>query len=182
MPAIPSGSLTLTGFAPVNTKVLFLASIPAGVLTLTGFAPVGRDKEYKVDIPRGSLTLKPYAPIGLRTGKTIEYPVVPGYFSSNEEWLRTLTYVVNNIMTGKMNITGDVTLTPNSATTTVSLRSGQLSKNSVIQFFPVSSNAAAELTSLYVTNADKDIPNQQFTITHNNAASTDRKYRYAIIG
>ena len=93
-----------------------------------------------------------------------------------QEWLRLVAEAVNRLYDGKINALGDVTLTANQATTTLTdLRIGP---QSFIGFMPTTANAAAELTALYVSSRGK----QTATLTHNNAASADRTYRYVVLG
>ena len=88
---------------------------------------------------------------------------------------RQVAEVVNRVLDGGLNSTGSVTLQTSSATTVVSdVRVGE---NSVITFMPKDTNAAAELTALYVSART----NGTFTITHNNSGTT-RTYEYIIIG
>ena len=88
---------------------------------------------------------------------------------------RQVAEVVNRVLDGGLNSTGSVTLQTSSATTVVSdVRVGE---NSVITFMPKDTNAAAELTALYVSVRT----NGTFTITHNNSGTT-RAYEYIIIG
>ena len=62
---------------------------------------------------------------------------------------RQVAEVVNRVLDGGLNSTGSVTLQTSSATTVVSdVRVGE---NSVITFMPKDTNAAAELTALYVS-------------------------------
>ena len=72
---------------------------------------------------------------------------------------RQVAEVVNRVLDGGLNSTGSVTLQTSSATTVVSdVRVGE---NSVITFMPKDTNAAAELTALYVSART----NGTFTIT-----------------
>ena len=88
---------------------------------------------------------------------------------------RQVAEVVNRVLDGGLNSTGSVTLQTSSATTVVSdVRVGE---NSVITFMPKDTNAAAELTALYISAST----NGTFTITHNNSGTT-RAYEYIIIG
>ena len=67
--AVPSGTLTLTGFAPtVVTTVNQFVAVPAGTLTLTGFAPtVQNGVNQVVTVPLGTLTLTGFAPTVVST-------------------------------------------------------------------------------------------------------------------
>jgi len=91
---------------------------------------------------------------------------------------REVANVVNNILGGKLNCTGSVTLTASAASTAVTdQRAGY---ESVILFMPTTANAAAEQAAggMYVSTRGK----QTFTITHANNAQTDRTFDYIIIG
>jgi hypothetical protein len=91
---------------------------------------------------------------------------------------REVASVVNNILDGKLNSTGSVTLTASAASTAVTdERAGY---ESVILFMPTTANAAAEQAAggMYVSTRGK----QTFTLTHANNAQTDRTFDYIIIG
>jgi len=83
-------------------------------------------------------------------------------------------------MAGKLNATGSITLTANAATT--ALNDSRLTVDSVVLFDPTTANAAAELAAgtLYVLTANRN--NLAWTLTHANAASADRTFRYVILG
>ena len=81
--------------------------------------------------------------------------------------------VVNNILQGKLNATGTVTLTNSATTTTVS--DYRVGGDSVILFMPTTSDAASE--NIWVSARTKN----SFTITHASATTT-RSYAYAVIG
>lgn len=100
----------------------------------------------------------------------------------DEPWYRDLAGVTNAIIQGRTNNTGSLTLTANTATSTVTEAPLRLSTNSVILLSPKTANAATEFGSgnLYVSNIDVNA--KTFTITHTNAATTDRDFDYAIIG
>jgi len=87
--------------------------------------------------------------------------------------LRTLANIINNMMDGKTNNTGEVTLTENVTTTTVT--NSVVSPDSSIFLTATTSNAAGE--SPYIVAGDGD-----FTITHANAATTDRTFNYMVTG
>jgi len=86
---------------------------------------------------------------------------------------RTISTVVNNILDGKVNSTGSVTLT-NSATTTT-LSDDRIGVDSVILFMPTTSDASSE--NIHVTARQKG----QATLNHANA-STTRSFDYVIFG
>lgn len=91
---------------------------------------------------------------------------------------REVATIVNNILDGKINATGTVTLTASAASTAVT--EDRAGATSVILFMPTTANAAAEQAAggMYVSSRGK----QTFTITHANNAQTDRTYDYIVIG
>jgi len=91
---------------------------------------------------------------------------------------REIALVVNQILDGKLNATGSVTLTA-SATSTV-VTENRAGSDSVILFMPTTSNAAAEQAAggFYVSSRSK----QTFTITHASNTQTDRTFEYIVIG
>jgi hypothetical protein len=92
------------------------------------------------------------------------------------EWIRKVAEVVNQILDGKINSIGSVTLTASSATTTLTdLRIGVTSK---IFFSPTTANAATATANLRVTATGK----QTATLTHANNSQTDRAFDYVVLG
>lgn len=88
---------------------------------------------------------------------------------------REIAEVINNTVDGKMNVTGEVTLT-NSATSTV-VTDVRVGAESLIVFMPITAGAATELAAggMYVSSQGK----QTFTVTHANN-STTRTFRFAV--
>lgn len=108
-----------------------------------------------------------------------DYPSAP-IEGPPDEHRRQIAQVANLAIQGKTRNVGEITLTENAASST--LTDGRLSFFSVVLFDPLTSNAAAELYggTMYVTEANRD--NGSWTITHANNAQTDRDFRYVIIG
>lgn len=92
------------------------------------------------------------------------------------EDFRASSYAINNILDGKINSTGIVTLRANQTTTTIN--DGSCGEDSVILFMPKTSNASAALASMYVSSTEK----QSFTVTHASNSQTDKTFGYAIFG
>ena len=90
---------------------------------------------------------------------------------------REISEVVNNMMNGKTNNTGTVTLAVASATTTT-INDERISYDSIITFMPTTANAASELTNLYVSAKTKG----SATLTHSANTSADKTYSYIIVG
>lgn len=92
------------------------------------------------------------------------------------EHLRILADRINLLINGRSNAVGDVTLTANAASTT--LTDARIGVDSCIALMPTTANAAAALATTYVSARGKGTA----TITHANNAQTDRTFRYAIQG
>jgi len=94
--------------------------------------------------------------------------------------LKNIITVVNRMNRGGISCTGEVTLTANAATTT--LTDDRLAVGSVLVFDPMTANAATELYggTMYILEANRN--NKSWVITHANNAQTDRTFVYAIIG
>lgn len=107
---------------------------------------------------------------------------VPVTWSDPKEHLRKIAEGVNQLFFGRVASNDTVTLTTNQATTVV--KDFNLGKGSVILFMPLTANAAAEQGNgtMYITTANIDPINNQFTITHANNAQTDRDFRYIVLG
>lgn len=108
------------------------------------------------------------------------YPAAPRDFHDPDTHRRQLAESINNVQKGKLNNTGEVTLTANAATST--LTDPRLTVFSVVTFDPMTANAATELygATMYCLTANRN--NGTWTITHANNAQTDRQFRYTILG
>jgi len=119
-------------------------------------------------------------------GVNLNYPPAPLQLPSplsldraaSQTWVRTISEVLNKAIVGKLNVTIDLTLTPNAAQT--SIIDERLSSTTVISFCPLTANAAAELAAgtLYVSQRGDGI----VVITHANNAQADREFDCSIIG
>ena len=109
-----------------------------------------------------------------------DFPGVPGYLPDAQAWLRKMASVVNNLLIGKLNVGGTVTLTANVASTT--LTDARLTSESFVGLVPTTANAAAEIGNgtMYISETNR--VNGAATITHANNAQADRTFRYAILG
>jgi len=100
---------------------------------------------------------------------------VPLRFADINRWLEKIALAVNENSDGRTDNFGTVTLTENVTTTTVTdFRTGD---SSGIYFTPTTANAAGETP--YVSS---QVAGTSFTITHANAATTDRTFNYIIVG
>jgi hypothetical protein len=89
---------------------------------------------------------------------------------------REISEVVNNLVEGKSNNTGTITLAVASATTTT-LNDERIGFDSVILFMPTTANAASAMTNLYVSARNKG----SATLTHSANTSADKTYGYVVI-
>lgn len=90
---------------------------------------------------------------------------------------REISEVVNNLVEGKSNNTGTVTLAVSSATTTT-LYDERIGYDSVIVFMPTTANAASAMTNLYVSAKTQG----SATLTHSANTSADKTYGYIVVG
>lgn len=89
---------------------------------------------------------------------------------------RQVATVVRNLVDGKINSTGTVTLTASASSTDVSDQ--RVGGDSVVLLMPTTSNAAAALATTFVSARAK----QSFTVSHASNAQTDRTFSYVILG
>jgi len=89
---------------------------------------------------------------------------------------RQCAITINNVMDGKINSTGQITLTASATTTT--LTDARIGANSVLLFMPQTANARTALNGLYITNRG----NGSCTVNHPSSANTDQDLSYVIIG
>ena len=113
---------------------------------------------------------------------SLGYPAVPDVGVDEKEHRRRLARAINGLLQGKMNAVTTVTLTANSATTT--LTDDRITPKSFIGFMPTTANAAAALANLYVSNrmSTNGTVIGNATLTHANNAQTDRTFTVLIIG
>lgn len=83
---------------------------------------------------------------------------------------------VNELLKGRANNVGSVTLTANDTTTTTT--DTRIKSQMMILLSPRSANACAALTNVYVSSVDDG----SFTLTHANTASADRTFDYVFHG
>lgn len=89
---------------------------------------------------------------------------------------RDVQAVVNNMLSGNLNNTGEMTVANGTTTTTVD--DHRVTGDSVISLMAKDANSA-DISTFYVSS--RDPANKQFTFTHNNSGNT-RYYDYTITG
>ena len=103
-------------------------------------------------------------------------PKVPRTWHDESDHRARISDTLNNVLRGKTNNYGSVTLTASSATTT--LTDIRIGINSVILFQPTTANAAAEIPTLYPgTPGDGTV-----TLNHANNSQEDRTFKYIVVG
>lgn len=100
---------------------------------------------------------------------------VPRSWHDVADHLARIADAVNNILRGKLNNAGTLTLTANSATTT--LTDVRIGTDSVVLLQPTTANGAAALTNIYFGTPG----NGTITVNHANTAQTDRSFRFVVL-
>lgn len=112
-----------------------------------------------------------------------EFLYLPESYSPElREFDRKVIRVVNGIMNGKTNNTGELTLTTSTATSTFTLAAGRLGENSLIFFMPTTANAATELASGGMFVSSRSVADNLFRITHADNTQSDRIFKFLISG
>jgi hypothetical protein len=88
---------------------------------------------------------------------------------------RSVAEIVNNLVEGKSNNTGDFSTA--TSTTTTTLSNERIGFNSVILLMPLDLNSAAELKDIYFDNFAQG----SCTVNHG-SHGVSRNYRYIIVG
>ena len=91
-------------------------------------------------------------------------------------WNRETAAILQWTRKGKLNCVKEVTLTANSATTT--LTDELIGPDSAILLMPMHTDAAGALGGLYFSTPTAG----SVTINHANTASTKKKFRFCVIG
>lgn len=97
--------------------------------------------------------------------------------SPTEGRVRVLAQAIKHLIEGRSNANGELTLTANAASTTITKTT--INGQAGVFMFPKTANAAAELaagTCYAVVSAG------QIVITHANNAQTDRTFYYVVLG
>jgi len=88
---------------------------------------------------------------------------------------RSVAEIVNNLVEGKSNNTGDFTTTQ--STTTTTLYNERIGYNSVILFTPMNDKAASEMASIYISSL-----NQGSAVITHGSHNFDCIFKYIIVG
>ena len=88
---------------------------------------------------------------------------------------RNVSEVVNNILSGKINSTGSISLASSGTSTT--LTDARISRDSVVLYMPTTANASAEMDNLFTVTAVGSA-----TLTHSAHGNADCTYKYVVLG
>ena len=104
------------------------------------------------------------------------FPIAPVDHWDSREHRRLLAEVLNRVMEGKINARSEFTLRASQATTTLS--DVRIGAESHFSLMPTTANAAAEMTTIYVSSRDQGVA----IFTHINDGDADKTFSYAVIG
>lgn len=109
---------------------------------------------------------------------SLGFPGLPRPPPDPTGFFQALLRVLNNILIGKLNVGGTVTLTANAGSTT--LTDTRLGYQTAVILVPTTANAAAAIATTYISETSR--VNGSVAITHANNAQTDKTFRYVLIG
>lgn len=98
--------------------------------------------------------------------------------SRSERDPQRIVDAIIQLIEGRSNAVGDITLTPGATSTVVSFPN--VSTDARVFLFPQTANAAAAMATTYIKKADID--RGVFVITHANNAQADRDFSFLCIG
>lgn len=96
-------------------------------------------------------------------------------------WCRIIAAKVNQILRGKTNNVGEVTINATSTTTNITVPIGTFGERTVFLFDPTTSNAADHFTNKFWVSSRNPLTGE-YTITHASAPHTDMIYRVTYVG
>lgn len=101
---------------------------------------------------------------------------VPLTMPDQAQHLRLVSTTLNNVMDGKLNSTGTITLTASATSTT--LTDARIGGDSVIVFMPITANGKTAENNLFVSARQSG----QATLTHASSSNNDQNFAYIIVG
>lgn len=111
--------------------------------------------------------------MALSAGSSVTVP----YFQHDElQHRRKIAEWSKLVNQGHIPVVGNVTLTASTVSTTVADK--RVAPGSWIGLVPITANALSAAPTVWVSTFGFET----FTITHNNSASADKTYRYAVLG
>ncbi len=107
---------------------------------------------------------------------TNQFLNVPLSMPDQAQHIRLITNVLNNTLDGKLNSTGNVTLTVRATSTT--LTDARIGANSIILLMPTTANGNTAKANLFVSaRADGTA-----TLTHASSTNADQTFGYVVLG
>lgn len=106
---------------------------------------------------------------------------VPETMTDIPQWVKLIAAKVNQILRGRTNNVGSITLTASSTTTNVTVPIGTFGDRTVFVFMPITSNAADHYNNKFWVSSSDPLTGT-YTITHQSAPHTDSDFRVAYIG
>lgn len=101
--------------------------------------------------------------------------------SPDEKSIWRIVQAIIQVLQGRSNAVGSVTLTPGTTTTVITKAEApaaiNCSKDSAVMLSPLTANAAAALATTFTAAGQGT-----FTVTHANAVSADRSFRFEVRG
>jgi hypothetical protein len=94
----------------------------------------------------------------------------------NQPWDILARAVLNNAMSGKLNVVGELVLAAGASTTT--LNDPLITRASCVSLMPLTANAASALATLRFDPTESG----SVVVHHTNNSQTDRRFRYLVVG
>jgi hypothetical protein len=98
----------------------------------------------------------------------------------NETDQRKQNQAIRQIIEGRSNAVGSVTLAHDGVATTTTVTANTCGQNSCVFLFPTTAHAAAVVATTYIKTAD--ISKSQFIITHAATSNSDVTFSYVCLG
>jgi len=114
---------------------------------------------------------------------TLPYEGVP-LLKGNDlnNWAVKVRNTVNNNLNGKLNQTGTFTLNASTVSTSVKFSENVIGPNTVMIYFPRTSNASTVWADGGMFVSTVDSTNDIIGLTHTSDANTDKTFNYVLIG
>jgi hypothetical protein len=106
---------------------------------------------------------------------------VPELMTDVPSWLKIIAAKVNQILRGRTNNVGEITLTASATSTNITVAVGTFGDKTVFVFMPITNNAADHYNNKFYVSAN-DPRAGTYTVTHSSAPHTDLTYRVAYVG
>ncbi|SAL39231.1 hypothetical protein AWB69_03871 [Caballeronia udeis] len=101
---------------------------------------------------------------------------VPTFQSDEVKHRQKISEWAKEVNQGHIKNVGNVTLAASTSTTFVS--DARVGAQSFVKLMPMTANALSAIPTVYVSSTGRE----NFTLTHGNSASTDKTFRYCVLG